>query len=146
MNQEQILKSIPHRSPFLFVDEVIEHSADTIVATHRPGPDAPYFRGHFPDRPVMPGVLICESCFQVGAILVGKHLDDGANKGRIPVVTRMSDAKFRRMVRPGDTLRIAVNLEEELGGAFFMRGKVTVDDRTVLVVKFAVTMADVPED
>ncbi len=145
MNQELILQSIPHRAPFLFVDEVVELTADTIVATHRPGPDTPYFRGHFPGKPVMPGVLICEACFQAGAILVAKRLGDGTPESGMPVVTRIGEAKFKRMVRPGDTLRVAVSLDEELGGAFFMSGKVTVEGKTVLRVKFAVTLTAVEE-
>ena len=68
--QEQILNAIPHRPPFLFVDEIVEQTDDHIVTRKRIDPEEPFFKGHYPDYPIMPGVLICECVFQAGAILM----------------------------------------------------------------------------
>jgi len=146
MNQDEIFKYIPHRPPFLFVDECTEVTPDRIVTTHRADPRAHYFQGHFPRQPIMPGVLICESCFQAGALLVAKRLGNTASDAGSPVVTRISEAKFKRIVRPGDLLRINVALDEEFGGAFFLNGKVTVGGATALRMKFAVTMTGIERE
>ena len=139
------MESIPHRPPFLFVDDVVESGPAGIVTTHRADPDAEYFRGHFPENPVMPGVLICEACFQAGAVWLRQRGGTDAPSSHLPVVTRIGEAKFKRMIRPGEVLRVAVSLDEELGGAYFMSGKVTVDGAVALRLKFAVTVADVAE-
>ncbi len=140
MSQGVALSSIPHRPPFLFVDEVVEVSDDRIVTTKLADPDAEFFKGHYPDHPVMPGVLICECCFQAGALLIAHKLD-GAEVGTVPVITRIQDARFKRMVRPGQTLQIEVTLDEELDGAYFMTGRVTVEGKAVVRVAFAAMQA-----
>ncbi len=140
MNPAQILEWIPHRPPFLFIDEVLELEADRIVTSAQADPAAPYFQGHYPGNPVMPGVLICECAFQAGALLLARRLGKSATAAGTPVLTRISEAKFRQVVRPGKTLRVEVKLDEELGGAYFMTGRVMVDDRPALRVAFACTL------
>lgn len=140
MSETPALSSIPHRPPFLFVDEVVEASADRIVTRKLADPQAEFFRGHYPDHPVMPGVLICECCFQAGALLVAHRLD-GAEAGTVPVITRIQDARFKRMVKPGQTLDVEVTLDDELDGAYFMTGRVTVDGKAVVRVTFAAMQA-----
>ena len=90
---QDFLQYIPHRPPFLFVDKVIEETKDTIKTEKFIDSEEPFFQGHYPDRPIMPGVLIFESIFQTGAIMMGKRI---ANEGRIPVLTRVNNIKLKR--------------------------------------------------
>jgi len=116
---------LPHRPPFLFVDRVLSHDGDTLVAEWDVPHDLPAFEGHFPGEPVLPGVLISEFCFQAGAILIyATSADDKASEG-IPVLTRITDARFKQIVRPGETLRVEVHLTERLGMARYVTAKVT---------------------
>jgi 3-hydroxyacyl-[acyl-carrier-protein] dehydratase len=136
---EQILKAIPHRPPFLFVDKVVELTETKIKTTKEISPDEPFFRGHYPGNPIMPGVLICESIFQTGAILLSSiigYIGDG-----IPVLTRINNAKFKNMVKPGDLLDIEAELVEKVSNAFFLKGSASVAGKTVVTVEFAVSLA-----
>jgi 3-hydroxyacyl-[acyl-carrier-protein] dehydratase len=136
---EQILKAIPHRPPFLFVDKVIELTDTKIRAIKAINPEEPFFKGHYPGNPIMPGVLICESIFQTGAILLSSIIGD-ISEGT-PVLTRISNAKFKNMVRPGAILELEAELVEKVGNAFFMKGKATSEGKTVVTVEFAVSLA-----
>lgn len=135
-----ITERIPHRPPFLWLDRVLEISEDTIVAEKTIPKDLDIFKGHYPDYPLMPGVLLCESVFQAGALLVGevqsKNLKGNTHQG-MPVLTRISGAKFKREVRPGDTIEIRVALQEKVGPAWFMKGSVRVQDKIAVQVEFA---------
>jgi 3-hydroxyacyl-[acyl-carrier-protein] dehydratase len=136
---EQILKAIPHRPPFLFVDKVVELTETKIKTTKEISPDEPFFKGHYPGNPIMPGVLICESIFQTGAILLSSiigYIGDG-----IPVLTRINNAKFKNMVKPGDLLDIEAELVEKVSNAFFLKGSASVAGKTVVTVEFAVSLA-----
>ena len=122
---------IPQREPFLFIDKVIEKGENHIhVQKHLTG-DEDFFRGHFPGNPIMPGVLMCEACFQAGAAL----LSGGEGLG---VVTRIRDTKFKGMVKPGDTLDIKVELEERLSNAVYCKGHIEVAGKKVVQIKFQV--------
>jgi 3-hydroxyacyl-[acyl-carrier-protein] dehydratase len=136
---EQILKAIPHRPPFLFVDKVIELTDTKIRAKKEISPEEPFFKGHYPGNPIMPGVLICESIFQTGAILLSSIIGD-ISKGT-PVLTRINNAKFKNMVRPGAILELEAELVEKVGNAFFMKGKATSEGKMVVMVEFAVSLA-----
>jgi len=136
---EQILKAIPHRPPFLFVDKVIELTDTKIRAKKEISPEEPFFKGHYPGNPIMPGVLICESIFQTGAILLSSIIGD-ISKGT-PVLTRINNAKFKNMVRPGAILELEAELVEKVGNAFFMKGKATSEGKMVVTVEFAVSLA-----
>lgn len=139
MNTDEIKACIPHRPPFLWLDEVAELSADRIVATKQLSADLPLFAGHYPDFPVFPGVLQCEACFQAGAVLIAKS---GAVTGdQIPVVTRQNNTQFRRMVRPGETIQVEVDLTERLANAFYLKGRVTVDGKVSARLEFVCAMA-----
>ena len=139
------LTSIPHRPPFLFVDEIVELSHERIITRKLADPEADFFRGHYPHQPVMPGVLLCECCFQAGALLIAHRIGaHEAGKG-IPVVTRIKDAKFKRIVRPGEMLHVEVTLDDILAKAYFLTGRVTVEKKTAARVTFACMKADVEE-
>ncbi len=141
MNVNEIKACIPHRSPFLWLDEVTEISEDRIVATTHLSPDLPVFQGHYPDFPVFPGVLQCEACFQAGAVLISKQitLDDAM----VPVVTRQNNTQFRRLIRPGETIQLEVELTERLSNAFYLKGRVTVGGKVTARLEFVCTMTAV---
>jgi len=140
MTTPEVVDWIPHRPPFLFVDDVVEVSPGRIVTTKRAEPEAAFFAGHYPGNPVMPGVLLCECAFQAGALLLARRLGPGGGTG-VPVLTRINSARFKRLVRPGDGLTVEVTLDDELDGACFMTGRVSVGDRLALRVEFACTLA-----
>ena len=136
---EEILNAIPHRPPLLFVDRIVELSGTKIRTMKEIRPDEPVFAGHYPGQPIMPGALICESIFQTGAILLSKII--GGISGGIPVLTRISNAKFKSIVKPGNILDIEAELVEKVSNAYFMKGKASVGGRTSVTVEFAVTLA-----
>ncbi len=142
MSRKQILDAIPHRDPFLLVDEIVEWTDARIECTKVFGGDEYFFAGHYPDFPLVPGVLLCEAAMQCGAILLSRQLADA--DGKVPVATRMNDVRFKRMVRPGETIRMEVELTERLANAFFMKAKVTVDGKVAVRFEFACTAAEHP--
>jgi len=138
----EVKARIPHREPFLFVDRIVEKAESRIVTERAIRADETHFAGHYPGAPLMPGVLICEACFQTGAMLLSSAGEAPAL--RKPVLTRILEAKFRGMVRPGDVMRIEVEQDEKMGDAFVMKGCVDVAGKNVLRVKFIVAMVEIP--
>ena len=138
-----ITDRIPHRPPFLWLDRVIEISADSVLAEKKIPEDLDIFKGHYPEYPLMPGVLLCEAVFQAGALLVGEMLrtqkDDGQDTAGtgMPVLTRIIGAKFKREVHPGDTVTVHARLKERIGPAWFLKGAVRVHDKLAVQVEFA---------
>lgn len=139
----KITDAIPHRPPFLLVDEIVGIEGHTIRTRRRADPADPVFQGHFPGNPILPGVLICESIFQSAAILIGRVLD-GAMENAVPVLTRIQGAKFKHPVRPGDVFEMEVHLKEQMGNACFMEGVAKVNGKTAVSIEFA--CAAVPVD
>ena len=134
---EDFLDYMPHREPFLFVDRVVEVTDSSIQTEKQIKVDEPFFAGHFPNRPIMPGVLICEAVFQSSSILMSKRAETPSNDGRIPLITRISNVKLKRVVLPGDLMEVEVKLREVVGQAAYMAGKVKVDGKTALTVEFS---------
>ena len=140
MTAAEIERAIPHRLPMRLVDDVVFRDEARIVCQKTFHRDEFFFQGHFPDYPVVPGVIQCECCLQAGAILLRQHT--GGGDGTIPVATRIDAAKFKRMVRPGDQIEIEVTLRDRVGLAFFLTGKVLLDGKLAARLDFACTVTD----
>ena len=136
MKKSEIEAAIPHRAPMLLVDEVIEKTDSHIVARKTFRNNEFFLQGHYPGNPIVPGIILCEASMQTGAILLSQFDGEGT-----PVVTRMNDVRFRKIVRPGDTIEIRADLSERLSNAFFMSAKVTVDGKVALRFEFACALA-----
>lgn len=129
----EIKTLIPQRPPFLFVDKIISMDEKKISTTLKLSGEEDFFKGHFPGNPIMPGVLLQEAIFQSGAALMSQF--EGSGLG---VVTRVQNAKFKNMVRPGDTLEMEVELTDSLANAHYMKGTTKVLGKTVLIIDFTV--------
>ena len=142
---KNFLDYMPQREPFLFVDRVVEVTDSCIKTEKQIQADEPFFAGHFPDRPIMPGVLICEAVFQSSSILMSKRAGTPSNDAKIPLITRISNVKLKRVVLPGDIMEVEVKLKETLGQAAYMSGKVKVGGKTALTLEFtAMLVAETP--
>jgi 3-hydroxyacyl-[acyl-carrier-protein] dehydratase len=126
---QEICELLPHRYPMLLVDRVIEITADSIVAIKNVTFNEPYFTGHFPGFPVMPGVMIIEAMAQAGGILVTKVAPH--TRGKLMFLATVEDAKFRKPVVPGDQLRIEMKLGRLKTTVAKMQGVATVDGQIV---------------
>jgi 3-hydroxyacyl-[acyl-carrier-protein] dehydratase len=139
MSIEAIKAAIPHREPFLLIDEIVEQEENRIVCRKKFTGDEFWYAGHYPQFPITPGVLLCEAAMQAGAVLLSKMVDQ--TDGDVPVATRANNVQFKKMVMPGDTVLIETHLTEKLGGAFFLNAKVTVDGKVAVRFDFACTLA-----
>ena len=135
-----ILDLLPHRPPFLWVDRIVSRAPDHLVAEKDIPTELDLFAGHFPGQPIMPGVLLCEAVFQAGALLLALSTPQG--KAGLPILTRIHNARFKRQVMPGDTIRLDVRITDREGGAWFLKGKVEVGGKKAVSVEFACTLLD----
>ncbi len=134
---------IPHRPPFLWVDTIIEYDSASIITEKAIPETLDIFQGHYPDHPILPGVILCEALFQTGALLIALILKNTAvPKAGVPVITRIEEAKFKRPVGPGDSIHMQVNIREELGGVWFLKGVLRVNEKVSVKVNFACTLAE----
>jgi 3-hydroxyacyl-[acyl-carrier-protein] dehydratase len=125
LGRAEIEAILPHRDPFLLIDEVVElEPGRRVVARKRVAEDEWYLRGHFPGRPVMPGVLIVEALAQTGAVAV---LSLEENRGRIALFAGIDDVRFKRIVEPGDELELECELEQMRGPVGKGKARATVD-------------------
>ncbi len=138
----EIMKILPHRFPFLMVDRVIElDPGKRIVAIKNVTINEPFFPGHFPGHPVMPGVLIVEAMAQVAGIMAYLASDDEIRK-KVSYFMSIDSAKFRKPVRPGDQLRIEVETIFNRRGIWSVGGKAFVDGGLVTEAELKATFAD----
>ncbi|MFN7924724.1 MAG: 3-hydroxyacyl-ACP dehydratase FabZ [Bryobacteraceae bacterium] len=122
---QQICDILPHRYPFLLVDRIVEQSEKRIVGIKNVTYNEPFFNGHFPNNPVMPGVLMVEAIAQVAGVLVLGPMPD--RKRKLVFLAKIEDASFRRPVRPGDQLKIEVDLLHGRPTRARMKGVCSVD-------------------
>ena len=130
----QIKEIIPHRYPFLFVERIVECTSDSIVGIKNVSVNEPFFEGHFPSNPIMPGVLILEAMAQTGGILALEAFPQYKDR-RAVYFAGLDKVRFRKPVRPGDQLVMKVKLEKQRGGFFKLHAEAFVDD--VLVAEAA---------
>ena len=156
MTNQQILDAIPHRNPFLFVDEIVRWDENEIVCKKTFSGMEFFFEGHYPHYPLTPGVILCEAAMQAGAIFLSKffRLQASGSTSKVypearspqpearsvPVVGRMNDVKFRQMVHPGDEVLMQVTLTDRMQDVFFMKAKVTTNGKTAVTFNFACKM------
>lgn len=138
MSLAEILAAIPHRPPMLLLDEIVEKDEQKIVCRKTFRAEEFFFQGHYPGFPIVPGVILCETAMQAGAVLLSSQV---ATAGRVPVAGRLNDVKFKKMVRPGDTILIEASLDERMRDAFFLTGKVSLDGKPAVSLSFVVTLA-----
>lgn len=131
---------IPHRAPFLFVDRIVEQTAERIVTEWDVRADLPALAGHYPGDPLVPGVLIAEFAFQSAAILLARQSVGAAEERRTPVLTRIEEARFKQIVRAGETLRAEVTLLERLANARYAQARVMSAGKNVLRLRFTVAL------
>src|SRR5213596_3670816 len=137
LGREEIEKILPHRDPFLLIDEVVElEPGERVVARKKVRPDEWYLSGHFPGRPVMPGVLIVEALAQTGAVAV---LSEEENRGKLALFAGIDDVRFKRVVEPGDVLELRCELERVRGP--IGRGKAEARVGTELACRATLTFA-----
>jgi 3-hydroxyacyl-[acyl-carrier-protein] dehydratase len=128
MDIQEIKETIPHRYPFLLVDKVTEmEEGKRVVGIKNVTANEPFFQGHFPEYPVMPGVLIVEALAQVGAIGV---LGMEANKGKLGFLAGLDKCRFKQQVKPGDQLQLEVEITRIKGPIGKGKGIATVDGKT----------------
>lgn len=160
MSTSEIEQAIPHRPPMLLIDEIVSREESSIVCKKTFSADEFFVQGHFPGQPIVPGVIQCECCMQAGAILLhqrfqsqrfqsqrlqSQRLQDsegGGSGDTVPVATRMDGVKFKRMVRPGDTVEIQVTLNDQVSQAYFLTGKMTLGGKLAMRLDFACTLSE----
>jgi len=138
----EILARIPHRYPFLLVDRAEEYRpSQSIVGIKCVTFNEPFFQGHFPGYPVMPGVLIVEAIAQTGAVLMSKSLDVDV-AGKTILFMSLDNCRFRMPVRPGDVVRMPVEVIRARGDIFKFRGRALVGDKLAAEVEFAAMVVE----
>ncbi|MBX3478596.1 MAG: 3-hydroxyacyl-ACP dehydratase FabZ [Brevundimonas sp.] len=141
----EVMRRLPHRYPFLLVDKAEDFVANTSITgiknvTH----NEPFFPGHFPIDPVMPGVLIVEAMAQTGALLMSKTLDV-AVQDKVIMFMSIDGVRFRRPARPGDQLRMQVTVTKQRGDVFKFRGETFIDDKLAAEADFAAMVVTVDQ-
>jgi len=129
----------------LLIDNIVSLQGDDIICQKTFQADEFFFQGHYPSQPIVPGVILCEAAMQAGACLLSTKIAEDSNvesTGKVPVVTRLNNVKFKQMVKPGDTIELSITLTERVSSVFFLNSKVTVDGKLATRFDFACTLAD----
>ncbi len=136
----EIMKVMPHRYPFLLIDRIVELTEERVVAIKNVTMNEPFFQGHFPGHPIMPGVLIVESMAQAGGFLLLNTLEDTGDK--LVYFVKIDNTKFRKPVRPGDQLRHEISLVKRRRNMIVIEGKAYVDGEVVAEGEFTAVVVD----
>jgi 3-hydroxyacyl-[acyl-carrier-protein] dehydratase len=145
MDVNRIMELLPHRPPFLLVDRILEWEAGKrCVGVKNVSMGEPFFGGHFPGHPVMPGVLIVEALAQVGAVLLFQSLSDADRPRKLVYFTGCDNARFRAPVVPGDVLRLEITVVKLRGPVSRVRGEAFVADKLVAEADITSMMIDAP--
>ena len=145
MDIHQILKKLPHRYPFLLVDRVVEYEKDVrIKAIKNVTMNEPFFVGHFPSRPVMPGVLMLEALAQASALLSFSSEDKEAQSDTLYYFVGIDGARFKRVVEPGDQLVLESRIERARGGIYKYAARAMVADELAVEAQLMCTVRKVP--
>ncbi len=134
----EVLRRIPHRPPFLFVDAILAETPEGLVAQKTWRAEEDFYAGHYPGAPITPGVLLCEAVFQAGALYLAKAIGAAAAPGGVPLLARIADVRFRNPVYPGDTVQIEVKQQDVVAGFYQLAGAIRRGDTRILTVAFAV--------
>jgi 3-hydroxyacyl-[acyl-carrier-protein] dehydratase len=134
----EVLRRIPHRPPFLFVDEILSETAEGLVAQRTWRADEDFYGGHYPGAPITPGVILCEAVFQTGALYLSKALASEGQKTGVPLLVKISDVRFRSPVYPGDVVLIEVKKKDTMAGFYVMAGTIKRGETRILNVEFSV--------
>jgi 3-hydroxyacyl-[acyl-carrier-protein] dehydratase len=147
MDIKKILEHLPHRYPMLLVDRVLEMEASkSITALKNVTINEPFFQGHFPHHPVMPGVLILEALAQTAAILSFTSASETANSNAVYYLVGIDGARFKRPVVPGDQLILKIDVLRVTRGIWKYSGKALVDDQIVAQAEIMCTMRNITDD
>lgn len=130
MDIEKIKEILPHRYPFLFLDKILNLEENKVVALKQVTYNEWFFIGHFPNFPIMPGVLMIEAMAQAGGVLICESLKM-EEKDFVPLFLGIEKAKFRKIVKPGDTLIIEAELKNKIGNIFKITSKIKVNEQVV---------------
>jgi 3-hydroxyacyl-[acyl-carrier-protein] dehydratase len=146
MDIHKILKQLPHRYPILLVDRVLElEKGVRIKALKNVSINEPHFQGHFPHRPVMPGVLMLEALAQAAALLAFDTLGETPDENTIYYFAGIDGARFKRPVEPGDQLILEVELDRMKAGIFKFKARAKVDDEIAAEAELMCTMRKIPQ-
>lgn len=140
----KILKKLPHRYPFLLVDRVLEFEKDRCIkALKNVTINEPYFGGHFPVRPVMPGVLMLEALAQTSALLSFESMGEELSEDAVVYFVGIDGARFKRVVEPGDQLILEASIDRVRGGIYKYKARASVDGETAVEAELMCTMRKV---
>ena len=140
LSLEEILNLLPHRYPFLLVDKILEQEENKIVGVKNVTINEPFFQGHFPGHPIMPGVLIIEAMAQTGGVLIFSKEE---NKGKIPLFAAIDKARFKKPVYPGDQLIIKVEILKMLRGVAKAKAEAYVGGNLVAKAELMFTAVNI---
>lgn len=142
LNIDEIREILPHRYPMLLVDRILEISDTRVVGIKNVTANEPFFQGHFPNYPIMPGVLVVEAMAQCGGVLALREMADRDEK--VVLFASIDECRFRAPVTPGDQLRLELEILRRRGGIVKMRGKAYVGDRLVAEAVLMCSIAERP--
>ena len=134
---QEVMKLIPHRYPFLLLDRIVEYDSEKLIAIKNVTINEPFFQGHFPDRPIMPGVMIIEAMAQAASCLVVLENEDSRSDNLSVFLMKIDKARFRKPITPGDQIKIEVVKEKSRGDIWQFYGKSFVEDNLACESSFA---------